>query len=79
MNDWKFQKYWNKPEWVSPRSCSEGESPFCVSSKKFHVKDIDKNSHWVDHLKLKPFDLEDLYKIKIIINKIEAGLTETTI
>ena len=36
--DWKFQIYWNKLEWVNPRSRDEIKNPFCVSSKKFVLK-----------------------------------------
>ena len=41
-NDWKFQIYWNKLQWVNPRSSIEGKSPFYVSSKKFCLKDNNK-------------------------------------
>ena len=45
-NDQKFQIYWNKPNWVNPRSRIEGNNPFCVSTKKLHFKDNYKTSHW---------------------------------
>ena len=78
-NEWIFKMNWNKIEWVNQRNISEGKNPFCVSSKKFHLKDNNKTSHWVGHSKLKILALEDLYNIKIIINKLEASLTVTTI
>ena len=77
-NEWKFQTYWNKFEWVNPRSRIEGNNPFFLPSKKFCYKDNDKNSYWVGHSKLRPLDLEDFLKEKII-NKIEASLTWVSI
>ena len=31
-NDWKFQLYWNKLEWVDPKSTPKIVKPFSVSS-----------------------------------------------
>ena len=38
-NDWIFHIHWNKLEWVNLRIFIEGNNPFCVSSKKFCLKD----------------------------------------
>ena len=46
-NDWRFQIHCNKLKWVNPRSCIERNNPFCVSSKKLCLKDINKSTHWV--------------------------------
>ena len=54
-NDWRFQIKWNKLEWVNLRNSNKVNNPFCVSSKKFDLKDNDKTSHWVVHSKLKPW------------------------
>ena len=43
------------------------------------MKDNDKTSHWVGNSKPKPLDLEDFYKIKIIMKELEDSLTGTTI
>ena len=63
-NDYKFEIHWSKLEWVNPRSCIGGRKFFCVYSKKFCLEDNSKTAHQVGHLKLKPVDLEDFYKIK---------------
>ena len=78
-NSLKFQIYWNKLKWVNPRSHDEGNNPFCVSSKKFCLKDNNKTEHWVGHSKLKPMYIEYCFKIKNIINELEASLTVATI
>ena len=77
--DWRFQIHWNKIERVNPRSRIEGKNPFCVYTKKFYLKYDDKPSRWVGHSKLNTLDLEDFYRRKRIINKIEDSLTETKI
>ena len=61
-NDWKFQIYRNKLEWVNSKSRIEGKNQFCISSKKFCLKDINKTAHWVGHLKYKPPDTINEYK-----------------
>ena len=38
FNYWKFQIHWNKLEWLNPRSRDEQKNPFCVSSKKKHLR-----------------------------------------
>ena len=43
------------------------------------MKDNNKTSHWVDHEKSKPLNLEEFYKRKIIINKLGASLPGTKI
>ena len=78
-NDYKFEIHWSKLEWVNPRSCIGGRKLFCVYSKKFCLEDNSKTAHQVGHLKLKPVDLEDFYKIKNIINELETILTGTSI
>ena len=50
-NHWIFQIKWNKLEWVNLRNSNKVNNPFCVSSKKFDLKDNDKTSHWVGHPK----------------------------
>ena len=32
------------------------KNSFCVSFKKFYLKDNDKTAHWVGHAKLQPLD-----------------------
>ena len=73
-NYWIFQIHWNKLELVNPRNNSEVKNCFCISSKRFYLKDNNKTSHWVGHSKLKTLYLKDFYNRKIIINEIEAGL-----
>ena len=72
-NDWKFQIHGNKLEWVNTIICIGGNNLFCVSSKRFNLKDNNKTAHWVGHSKLKTLDLEDLFKRKRKINEIEAS------
>ena len=48
-NYWKFQKYWNKLEWVNPRIPDERKNPFCVSCKNMCFKDNVQPVHWVGH------------------------------
>ena len=43
------------------------------------MKDINKTVHWVGQSKLKTLYVEDCFKIKTIINELEAILTGDTI
>ena len=43
------------------------------------MKDNNKTAHWVSLLKLKPLDIEDFLKRKIIINDLQSNLTGTKI
>ena len=52
-NDWKFQLYWNKLEWVDPKSTPKRVKPFSVSSKKLYINKNDRAAHSVGHSKLK--------------------------
>ena len=52
-NEWVFQIHWNKLELVNPRNNSEVKNFFCISSKRFYLKDNNKTPHWVGHSKLK--------------------------
>ena len=72
-NDWIFHIHWNKLEWVNLRIFIEGNNPFCVSSKKFCLKDNNKNAHQVGNSKLNPLDIKDFSLKKNIINELEAS------
>ena len=63
-NNWKFQIYWNKLQWVNPRGRIEEKNTFCVSSKTLCLKDNNKTAHWIGHSKLKTLDTEDFFKGK---------------
>ena len=52
-NDWKFQLYWNKLEWVDPKSTPKIVKAYSVSSKKFYISNNDRTAHFVGHSKLK--------------------------
>ena len=52
-NDWKFQLYWNKLEWVDPKSTPKRVKPFSLISKKFYISRNDRTAHFVGHYKLK--------------------------
>ena len=34
-NDWRFQFYWNKLEWVNPKSITKRDKPYSVSSRNY--------------------------------------------
>ena len=63
-NNWKFQIHWNKLEWVNPIIFDEQNNPYCVTYKKFYMKDNNKTAHWFGHTKLKPLDTDDFFKEK---------------
>ena len=63
-NDWRFQIHWNKIEWINPRNRNEQKNPFCLSSKKFYMKDNNKTAHWFGHAKFKPLDTDGFSKEK---------------
>ena len=63
-NYWKFQLYWNKLEWVDPKSIPKIVKPFSVSSKKFYINNNDRTAHFVGNSKLNPLDIVDFYKRK---------------
>ena len=48
-NDWKFQIYWNKLEWVNRRSRIQKKRLVCVSYKRVCLKDNNKTAHCVCH------------------------------
>ena len=54
-----------KLKWANKRSCIEWKNPFCVSSKRFCLKDNNKTAHWVGNSKLKPLESADSLKEKI--------------
>ena len=48
-NDWKLQLYWNKLEWVNPRSKIKGKKTYSNSSKKYYTDQDLITAHWVGH------------------------------
>ena len=63
-NDWTFQLYWNKIEWVNPRSQIKIENLFIFFKDIFFIdKDI-RTSHWVGHSKIKELYINDFFDSK---------------
>ena len=45
-NYWKFKLYWNKLEWLYPKSTPKRDKPYYVSSKKFYIDKNDRTAHF---------------------------------
>ena len=52
-NDWKFQLYWDKLEWVYPKYNPKRVKPFSVYSKNLYISKNDRKAHFVSHSRLK--------------------------
>ena len=63
-NDWIFQLYWHKLEWVNPISQIKREKPYSVSSNKFYINKSDRTSHQVVHSKIKELDINYFFEGK---------------
>ena len=75
-NDYKFQLHWHKLDWVHPRIKIKSNKPYSVSSNKLYLNKGDRTSHWVGHSSFTELDTIDLFKIKKMIEDMEAELTE---
>ena len=60
-NDYIFQLYWNKLEWVDPKSTPKRVKPFSVYSKKFYINKDYRKAYFVGHSRLKELDIDDFY------------------
>ena len=49
-------KFIEKLEFVVSLKCDDKKTPFCMSSKKFFLKDCLHDNHWVGHSVMKPVD-----------------------
>ena len=61
---------------MNPRIQTKRNKPFSVSSRDFYLNKGDETSHWGGNSKLKELDTIDSFKIKQMIEDMEAELTE---
>ena len=59
-----MQVHWNKLEWVNQKRRNRRINNFCTSSFGFYIKDEDMLCYWVVHSKIKPNNVDELFKIK---------------
>ena len=77
-NDWKFQIYWNKLEWVNPRSHIEQKIHFVCLLKNSIFKIILKLHIGLVALNKTPLK-QQIFKNKEFINYLQPSLTKATI
>ena len=66
--------YWNKLEWINPKSTPKRVKPFQVSSKRFYINNNDRTAHFIGRYKLKELDIDDFYKRKQINEEMESEM-----
>ena len=67
---------WHKLEWVDPKYITKRDKTYSVSSKKYYLNKNYRTAHWVENSKLKELDINDLFKIKQMIEEMESELNE---
>ena len=65
----KFQLYWNKLEWLDPKTLIRRDKPYSVSSKIFYLNKNDRTDQWVGHSQLKELDNIDFFERKRFLRK----------